>query len=862
MRSDNRRHAPGSGLVAALKRHWRQFRWRRDVARRRFPGETGQIRMRLLYAIGIWLYILIALVAFGEFLPDLSMPVRIVAVGTLVALALPVHLLLTLRQSHVRRIVGLVHDIGALSLFMHFGGAVTAPFFPVYLWIALGNGFRFGVGYLLASGAFSVVCFALVIATTSIWREQLLLSSGLLGSLIVIPAYVASLIRQLHRARAEAERASAAKSEFLATVSHEVRTPLNAIIGLSDILRAAPLEGEQRQMVRAIGTAGRALLELMSDILNLARIEAGREVRRDEAVSLFHLVAELEAIAAPLAREKGLVLSTQVAPGVPRHILVDRRHLQKVLINLLVNAVKFTDRGAVRLRIGRGGAAAGDMLLFTVADSGRGIPEDEQGRIFESFTQSRHNRRDSDGGAGLGLAIVRRLVELMDGAVALESRVGAGASFTVSIPCRPADGEAPAATRQLAATLFVSGGASGTVRRLFGEVFSGLVEVAETAALPDVVLQRCRVCGERPVVFLDEDACDAATLGDVTGRLERLGLFRSPLIVLLRGQETAARDAPLPPAVLTAVPRQAGRSEREQLLALLATLLDQEAEPAPDTLREEVEGGPRLRILVAEDNRVNRQIAQRILEQLGHEVVCAEDGEAVLEVLETEAFDAILMDVNMPGMGGLEATQMIRAMEGSDRHTPVIGLTADATVAAERLCAEAGMDAVTHKPVSPQAIRTVLARVLPERPASSADKATAANVVSHPQLQKPRARVVDTEKLAELEALCPDGLFDRLKTEFIEDAETLFGDIRDSVLAQDLKTFRDTAHAIRSMAANMGALRLLALCDRCRRFGPDTLRAEGETFLAELAHEIALLRAALLGEDDAPGIRHHIKDGA
>ena len=851
------------GWSRFLGRVRRQYRWRITAAGRRFSGELGQIRMRLLYAIGIWTYVLIAIVVFGEALPNLSAPLLIVTAGTIVALALAAHLLVTLRRSHVRRVIGMVHDIGALSLFMHFGGAVTAPFFPIYLWIVLGNGFRFGVSYLLGAGALSVVCFGLVVATTPVWAEQLLLSSGLLGSLIVIPAYVSSLIRQLHRARADAERASAAKSEFLATVSHEVRTPLNAIIGLSDILRAAPLEGEQRQMVRSIGTAGRALLELMSDILSLARIEAGRQDRRDEAVSLYHLLAELEAITAPQARAKGLLLSLQIGLDIPQRVLLDRRHLQKVLINLLVNAIKFTDQGMVRLRLERCAEGARDELCLTVSDSGRGIPEAEQGAIFESFTQSSLNRRDSDGGAGLGLAIVKRLVELMDGSIDLESRLGEGATFRVRLPlvevvreAQEADGAAPA----LASPLFAPAGVLPELRSLLGARCPRLIEADSTDALIEKVAGWARETGERPVVFLPHSAGDREALLEAAARLDALGLFAPPLLVAVRLDAGEAPEGDLPPQVLATISADAGEGEVANLLSLVAILLDHQAGTAERETAGAAPAARALNVLVAEDNRVNRQIAERILEQLGHRVDCVEDGEAVLEAIETARYDVIFMDVNMPALNGLEATQMIRAMEGSDHRTPIIGLTADATAEARRQCEEAGMDAVTFKPVSPAAIRTVLARVLPQEAMEGDEEAGAGNVITHPQLQNPRAPVIETEKLAELETICPEDLLERLKAEFVEDAETLLEEIREAVTARDLRAFRDTAHAIRSMAANMGAARLLGLCNRCRSFASDTLREQGEAFLSELEHEIALVREALLPAGESPVVRRGFKD--
>lgn len=837
---------PGAKSLRRRIRHgFYALKGRAAAAEKLSKGEFGQIKVRMIYAVIVWSYVLIGSLIWGLSEPQVFYPMLVALGGAVYAAAVFLHMLATLRHSPARWAVGMVGDMVSLGLFMHLGNEVTAPFFPVYLWVVLGNGFRYGIKRMLIAAGVALASFVGVVMTTPVWHDHLMLSLGLILSLILIPGYVASLIKQLHEAKAQAERASAAKSDFLATVSHEVRTPLNAIIGLSDILRGSPLEGEQRQMVRSIGQAGRALFELMSDILDLARIESGKVEQEKQPYAVYQLLASLEAIIAPQAKTKGLQFASFISLDTPAVLRGDRRHIQEVLINLLVNAVKFTETGGALLAIETADEASGPVVRMTVRDTGAGIPADELDLIFESFTQSSLNRRASGGGAGLGLSITKRLVEAMGGQIVVQSVLGQGSTFVVTLPLKPAD-EDDMARRTSVEDVHVF--ALGACQERCSEIFAGTgadCRIAET--LDDLVREVAayvRETGERPVVMVPDSIGlrDQKALRD---RLVGMEFFSDPLVLLAQTEQAGpvSRRSSIGYA-LTEVPLHPDTSERQRLHALLGTLLHDTGE---EDVGEIAKDAKKLNILIAEDNRVNRQIASRIVTSLGHESSSVENGEQVLEALESMHFDAILMDVNMPVLSGLEATQMVRMIEGQERHTPIIGLTADATPDSKRQCLEAGMDEVIFKPVSAASMRTALQGVSVAKMQRAADKGGEADIVQHPRLLSGGSAVIDSEKLKELEQLGSGAFLETVKAEFVEDAEGLLDELRETVINADLKAFRDTNHAMRSMAANMGANRILELCSTTRQLTADSLKSKGEPFLTQLEIEIRLVREALLG---------------
>jgi two-component system sensor histidine kinase RpfC len=721
------------------------------------------------------------------------------AMGLYACLALGVFLHILARPGVCarRRAFALLLDSGFLSWQLHIGDEATSLFFPIYLWVVFGNGFRFGVGWLLAAMAAALAGFGAVVLTTPFWRGQIHLSAGLWIGLLILPLYAGTLIRKLEHARRQAEQASQAKTLFLAGVSHELRTPLNAIIGMGALLRdTTRLDAGQREMARTIEGAGRALLALIDDILAFSRIEAGREPVRVEEFDLAELLSDVRGLVAAQARAKGLRLSLHVAAGTPARLRGDRRHLQEVLVNLAGNAVKFTEAGGVAIAAaaepaaGAAGAAAaagpgrGLRLRFEVADTGIGVAAAAAGRIFDSFTQADGSIAARFGGTGLGLAICRRLVRLLGGEIGVRSAPGAGSTFWFTAAAEavpPAAGPGPAG---LGVVLLASEAtmADAVSARLaaHGVEVQRAATAGQAAALLAAAAPRHVLVARQADLAVGGTAVDAATV---------LRAFvppdDPPPVVIGTEPSQGLPEGGLRWAAATVLPPDF--EDHELLAALrLAVALRGAPEPDEDThaaagpSNDEAEPAPaatparRLRVLVADDNRVNQKVLAKLLERAGHETRVVSNGEEALGVLEAAApggggFDLVLMDLNMPVLDGAEATKLHRFAEvGAGPRLPIVALTADATPEAAARCLAAGMDACVTKPVEPARLLAAIEALVPPAAAAPAAAAAAAapaeaaaaagppavaDIASHPRFRSAGPPAVDAQALASLEAL-------------------------------------------------------------------------------------------------------------
>jgi len=761
--------------------------------------------------------------------PHARLDVLVMAAYAAVAVAIFGHILTHPRRSVVRRLLAMTGDLGIVSWQLHAGGEATSVFFPLYLWVIFGNGFRFGISYLLAAMTIGIAGFASVVATTPFWRGHTHLSAGLLLGLFVLPLYAGRLIRKLSAATRQAEQASQAKSLFLASVSHELRTPLNAVIGMGDLLQQTQLDAEQKEMARIGHDAARALLTLIDGILDFSRIEAGQMPHQETSFELPTLLAETRSILLTQAQAKRLRLRLHVAAGTPVALRGDRRHLQEILLNLAGNAVKFTERGEVVIAVQGTSSEDGRLQLrVEVSDTGIGIASDAIGRIFEPFTQADATIINRFGGTGLGLAICRRLVGLLDGQIGVQSTPGAGSTFWVVLPMQV---EAVPAAAPMEGTVILL--CTDPPRRTAME--AGLLACGlQPLPAPTLASVMARL-HERPLpcaLVLDEVDLPPppeqvlGALGDVpTLLVARTSPPRLVPVGPLRGFSTVL--PPLPdPSVLAMALRAAVNPQRAT-----APL----AEPSVATRRR--------RVLVADDNRINQRVVAMILERAGHEWVAVTNGEEALDALEQPGIDLVLMDLNMPVMDGLEATRLYRVMALGQPHVPVVGLTADARSDVADRCREAGMDACLTKPVEPARLRALVEELVPES-ALPALPSNVGDITAHPRF-RPAGPAVDQRVLDELETLGGQAFVTHLIEDFLLDAAALIAQLKRAVVAGDLPDFRAQAHALRSGAANVGARSLYELCDDWRISRPQDLMEQGPLHIRRLAQALARLREAL-----------------
>jgi len=337
--------------------------------------------------------------------------------------------------SNLRRWSGMLLDYSVIAVLMVVEGEKTAPLYVVLMWVTIGNGLRYGRRFLQLAVVHGCVAFAAVLLLTPYWRANPYLGWGLLLGLIAIPLYLTSLLGALTRAIDEAQRANTAKTRFVATMSHELRSPLNGIIGMSEVLTSTRLSPEQRECADVIQTSAQTLLLVVEDVLNFAAIEAGKLHRQDAAFSLRQLVRKLRTMLHPLAASKNLQYSTEMDDDVPDWMTGDAGHLLQILLNMLNNALKFTERGSVRLQVHAMGIRGDRKLLrFSIRDTGIGIPANERERIFRPFEQIDGGLSRRYSGTGLGITIAKTLVDLLEGSIGLEDNPGGGTHFWVDIP--------------------------------------------------------------------------------------------------------------------------------------------------------------------------------------------------------------------------------------------------------------------------------------------------------------------------------------------------------------------------------------------------------------------------------------------
>jgi PAS domain S-box-containing protein len=507
--------------------------------------------------------------------------------------------------------------------------------------------------------------------------------------------------RQLEEARARAESASEAKSRFLATVSHEFRTPLNGILGTADLLGDTRLDPEQSAYLRALQISGRALLALVDDILDLTRVEAGKLELGDAPFDPARLVEDVVEFMAPRAQGKGIDIAGFVAPDLPKQLRGDEERIRQILVNLIGNAVKFTARGGVSVRVWREDSGA---LMLEVADTGPGIAPERHEAVFQEFEQEAAETGRRHGGTGLGLAIVSRLVAAMGGAINLESRVGEGATFTVRLPLAVEEEAAREAPALAGLRLAIVSPSCITREALAGmaRAAGASVLVGEGPGLPG------DAATTRPDALIIDYALGAEPAEALRAAAADQGVSR--ILVAISPQERRAMGRPADSGFTGHLVRPVrARSLIDTLTRGRRRSVAAEPAPAPMAAPQPalVSGdAPGLKVLLAEDNDINAMIALRMLERAGAAAIWARDGRAAISEMEEARrqgapFDLVLMDVRMPELDGLAATRAIRQSEAGmspPAHTPIIGISANVGEQDLAEARAAGMDDCLPKP--------------------------------------------------------------------------------------------------------------------------------------------------------------------
>ncbi|MHB8833913.1 MAG: ATP-binding protein, partial [Desulfobacteria bacterium] len=835
-----------------------RFRQAWEVLSRRPDTEHEQAVVRIVLASAASSYL--AWSVYRDGILDAHENLLLWMCGLYVLFSVVLFILITFdpKVSPVRRCLVILGDLSTTSIGIAVAGSAGAPLYVVLLWVIFGNGFRYGRRYLFAASVVGTIAFGAAIYINTYWQDKLSLGIGLLVGLVVLPLYVSSLLKKLTIIGKRAEEANRAKNRFLANMSHEMRTPLNGIIGMLDLLKGTPLSTEQEELTNTIDDSAHTLLFLMQDVLDLSKIEAGKVSVEVSDFDLYAVVKHTVAIVEPQARFKGLATFLRVPSNVPFLLRGDPLLLRQVLLNLLGNALKFTERGEVGVRVTLESETPRQATVrFEVVDTGIGISAEAQRRIFDRFTQADESITRRFGGTGLGTTISKEIVEMMGGTIGVHSEPGKGSTFWFTVELakqsRQQDEAAPAAALVGRRALVLS--SEPEVAESLRSQLSGwgvhVTMVDRSAQAFARIVGSSNAGAPFDFVLIVSEGLDMDTAGFARAVRSDATIHESRLLLVTRVEDGVEPVAPegysaaLPAPVDKRMLFNALHFSRAETLAD-----DSSVGNLAEKYRRKSMGGRKLRVLVAEDNRTNQMVIGKILERAGHDCRIVANGEEFLDALKEQAFDIALLDLHMPVMGGVEAAKLSRFMAPGSPRMPIVALTADATPEARAECEDAGMDACLTKPIDTRKLFDLFETLVPGggavRRGTDGEAPEATETAASSAVDPEEPPCLDPRYLRELSDLGGNSDFVvRLAWTFLKGSKEKVRGLERAVADRDVEKARELAHALKGNSGQIGALALMRACELFSCISAGELERRGGAYLEDVKEELFRARTAL-----------------
>ena len=765
--------------------------------------------------------------------------IHVVCIGfEIISLAIVLAILIRPQRSAWRRGFGAVVDLGTTTYLMLTNGEVGAPLYGIYLWVTFGNGFRYGVRSLYGSHMMSLAGFAAVIAFNPFWHQHALMAGGFMMLLAAVPLYGAVLLKGVTTAQDKAEQANAAKSRFLSVMSHEIRTPLNGIIGINALLRKTKVTPEQLDLINTLGMSSEVLLSLLDNVLDIAKIEAGKMPIERVDFDLHLMIDGAMKIAATHAAAKGLHFGAFVDAAVPRFVVGDPHRLRQVLINLLSNATKFTDKGGVHLHMTVVRQRSGNVIVRSeVIDTGVGMSPEAITQIFQPFVQADQSTTRQFGGTGLGTTIARQLIELMGGHMGAESAPNQGSTFWFEVPLRTRD--ADNAQSPLPGIRVLLLGLKPELDEHLTRILQSWQLTVESshgaeATKMSVAAKYTKSPWHVIIVNHDDSAHQFFDLNQA-----QPGWERHPSVIALNPPASAGDRWAMvkwPYTAALTLPITADALHRGLHFAAIDEITSQARAARWEQQHPRNRSGGRLRVLVAEDNSTNRKIIAQVLEHGGYEVTLATTGTQAVETLQRAEFDVVILDKYMPGMSGMEVAERYIALREEPR-APMIMLTAEATAEAMQQCKAAGMQAFLTKPIDPEMLfETISALTGDAQVIASTEAATPPS---------PAVPILDESILTELDkhAYSPQFISDIVES-FETDMSELIERLEAKAANADWSELADIRHTMEGTARGSGACWMTALIEELKMLPELTTDMRCER-IAELRRCFVATQAAM-----------------